>query len=657
VKAWPGPALLGTVLTLMLLGPVSAGADAPPTGQADPFRFTLPEVILSGVPFTMTVEDTGRVGLLEVRLESRTSGPVSILASGTFQEGRAVLEEIRLTRGDARSLLLKGELAPNRSEPLVRDLTQQISVRVLPGWLSLLPPLLAIGLALLTRQVLVALFLGVWVGAWILYGWNPGLAFLHVGDRFLVAALADRSHASILIFTCLLGGMVGILSRAGATEGLVQWLTGKVRTRRGGQRSTAIMGTVIFFDDYANTLLVGNAMRPLTDRLRISREKLAYLVDSTAAPVTTVAVISTWIGFEVGLIQEAMVRLNGGGSAYTFFLRSIPYSFYPLLTIWFVYLVSCLGRDFGPMLAAETRAWVRGEVLRPGAQPASDTQAFESGVGDQEPAHPLLAVIPVLLVILLTGLGLWWDGFRKLQEAGAVDRSLRAVLNAADSFDVLMWASMGGAVSAFLLMTAARRLRLREAVEGWLAGARAMLIALVILLLAWSLSAVCTELQTAPFLVELCRGGLTARLLPAMSFILASGISFATGTSWGTMAILMPLVFPLGALLPGGEGLAPHVATGIHLATVSAVLAGAVFGDHCSPISDTTILSSLASGSDHVDHVRTQLPYALTVAATALLLGYLPTGYGLSPFFSLAGGALLLLGILLWRGRRAGVPS
>ncbi len=657
MKARPGPALHGCILALLILGALRAAADPPSATAAAPYRITLPELILSGVPFTMSVEDTGGLQPLEVRLESRRRAVLTTLASGRFQAGRAVLEEVRLTGSDLPTLRLQGVPDPDRSPTTAEALAQPVAARVLPGWLSILPPLLAIGLALLTRQVLVALFLGVWVGAWILYGWNPGLAFLHVGDRYLVSALAERSHASILIFTCLLGGMIGILSRAGATEGLVQWLTRKVRTRRGGQRSAAIMGTVIFFDDYANTLLVGNAMRPLTDRLRISREKLAYLVDSTAAPVTTVAVISTWIGFEVGLIQEAMVRLDGGGSAYTFFLRSIPYSFYPLLTIWFVYLVSCLGRDYGPMLAAETRARVRGEVLRPGAQPASDTQAFESATGDQEPAHPLLAVIPVLLVILLTGLGLWWDGLRKLQEAGAVDRNLRAVLNAANSFDVLMWSSMGGAVSAFLLMTGTRRLRLREAIEGWLAGARAMLIALVILLLAWSLSAVCTDLQTAPYLVEICRGGLTARLLPAMSFMLASSISFATGTSWGTMAILVPLVFPLGALLPGSEGLSPSVAEGIHLATVSAVLAGAVFGDHCSPISDTTILSSLASGSDHVDHVRTQLPYALTVAAAALLLGYLPTGYGLSPFLSLGAGALLLLGFLLWRGRRAGIAS
>ena len=232
------------------------------------------------------------------------------------------------------------------------------------GWESIIPPVLAIGLALLTRQVIVALLLGIWTGAILIEG-NAFFAFLRVGDEYLLNALANKDHAAIVLFSTILGGMVGVLSRSGATEGIVHWLSGHVRGRRGGMISTAAMGTLIFFDDYANTLLVGSTMRPLTDRLKISREKLAWLVDSTAAPVATVAVISTWVGFEVGLIQDAMARLSAGGQAYTFFLRSLPYSYYPLLTLFLVYLLSITGRDFGPMLAAEKRAVEQGLVLRP----------------------------------------------------------------------------------------------------------------------------------------------------------------------------------------------------------------------------------------------------------------------------------------------------
>ncbi|HPF70812.1 MAG TPA: Na+/H+ antiporter NhaC family protein [Candidatus Krumholzibacteria bacterium] len=521
------------------------------------------------------------------------------------------------------------------------------------GWLSVLPPVLAIALALATRQVVVALVLGVYTGALVVTG-DPFHAFLRLGDTYLTDAVADRSHAAILVFTTILGGMVGVLSRSGATEGVVHWLSGRVGGRRGGMVSTAVMGTVIFFDDYANTLLVGATMRPLTDRLRISREKLSWLVDSTAAPVTTVAVISTWVGFEVGLIQDAMARMGADQGAYGFFVRSIPYSFYPLLTIAFVYMVSLSGRDFGPMLAAEERALQRGQVLRPGARPASDVDELTSqAASDLAPAHPFLAGLPILLVIVVTALGIYFGGRQAARAAGLAEPTLREILNNADSFAVLTWAALTGAVSAIVLVVGRRRLSLTDALEGWVQGARSMVIAMTILVLAWSMSAVCDALGTAPFLVEVAKQVLSARLLPAVVFVLAAAVSFATGTSWGTMAILMPLVYPLGIELPASAGLAGPLAHGIHLAAVSAVLAGAVFGDHCSPISDTTILSSLATGSDHVDHVRTQLPYALVVAFAALLLGYLPAGWGMSPWLGLGLGALALLIVVLRVGRRA----
>jgi Na+/H+ antiporter NhaC len=518
------------------------------------------------------------------------------------------------------------------------------------GWESVIPPVLAIGLALLTRQVIVALLLGVWVGAVLVEG-NVFFAFLRVGDTYLLNALANKDHAAILLFTTILGGMVGVLSRSGATEGIVHWLSGHVRGRRGGMISTAIMGTLIFFDDYANTLLVGSTMRPLSDRLKISREKLAWLVDSTAAPVATVAVISTWVGFEVGLIQDAMARLNDGGQAYTFFLRSLPFSFYPFLTLFFVYLLSLTGKDFGPMLQAEKRAVEKGLVLRPGSQPASGVPVMSASDPESEEAnkaHPYLAGVPIFAVILTTALGLYFGGRKTAMAAGIASPDLREILNNADSFSVLTWAALTGAVLAVLLSYLSGRLKLKEALDGYVEGARSMVIAVTILVLAWSLSAVCEQLDTAGFLVGISHQVLSARLLPLVVFVLAAAVSFATGTSWGTMAILMPLVYPLGVELPAAAGLAAGVAVNIHLASISAVLAGAVFGDHCSPISDTTIMSSLACGSDHVDHVRTQLPYALTVGAVAILFGYLPAGFGISPWVSLTAG-MVAIALLVWR--------
>jgi Na+/H+ antiporter NhaC len=516
-----------------------------------------------------------------------------------------------------------------------------------PHWWSVLPPVVAIGLALITRQVIVALVLGIWLGATLISG-NPAAAFLRMGDTYLTGALADSSHAAIVLFSSILGGMVGVLSRSGATEGIVHWLSGRVGGRRGGMVSTSVMGTLIFFDDYANTLLVGSTMRPLTDRLNISREKLAWLVDSTAAPVTTVAVISTWVGFEVGLLQDAMASLHGSGAeAYTVFLRSIPFSFYPLLMLLFVYLAAFTGRDFGPMLTAERRAVNEGLVLRPGSQPASDApvnqlgDVEEFGPQEQAAASPLLAGVPILAVILTTALGLYFGGRQTAQAAGLASPTLREVLNNADSFAVLTWAALVGALLAIVLSVASRRLGLREALDGYVDGTKSMLIAITILILAWSLSAVCEQLDTAGYLVGVSQKVLSAHWLPAVVFVLAAAVSFATGTSWGTMAIQ----------LPAAAGLEGPVAVNILLASVSAVLAGAVWGDHCSPISDTTIMSSLASGCDHVDHVRTQMPYALSVGAVAIVCGYLPAGFGLAPWFSLALGTLLVLVLIFKAGR------
>ena len=613
-----------------------------------PWVVTIPEVVLRGVPFTVTVVDTGSrkneatPAATTITVGDQPTVPVELV------DGTCSLPENRLDRGGAE-IIVQGAAGRIAVQP-----------RVLPGWLAVVPPVLAIALALVTRQVVLALLLGIWIGVMILYDWNPLVAFLRLGDRFLVDALADRSHASILIFSTILGGMVGVLARGGATKGMVRFLAARVGGRRGGQVATAAMGTLIFFDDYANTLLVGSTMRPLTDTFRISREKLAYLVDSTAAPIATIAVISTWVGFEVGLIQDAMARLDAGGSAYTFFLRSLPYGFYPILTMMFVYFVAGSGRDFGPMLRAERRALLRGELIRPGSRPASDlteTDAVYGGTAHEARALPAgLGLLPVLLVIGVTAVGLIWNGRNSALAAGLTAPSVREILNHADSFSVLIWAALAGAVCAIALTVGLKRLSAQQAIDGWVEGAKAMLIAMTILMLAWALSAVCSSLQTAEFLVALCSDVLSAHLLPVVTFLLAAAISFATGTSWGTMAILVPLVYPLGVALPAAAGLAGGSAEGIHLAAVSAVLAGAVFGDHCSPISDTTILSSLASGSDHVDHVRTQLPYAVTAAVVAIATGYLPAGFGVSPWLSILLGGVLLAGLVFWRGRRVEEP-
>jgi Na+/H+ antiporter NhaC len=537
-----------------------------------------------------------------------------------------------------------------------------MAIPVEPGWLSLLPPLLAILFALIFREVVLSLFVGVWLGALLLNGWDPLAATLRSMDQYIVGSVADDAdHVSIIIFSLLLGGMVGVMSRSGGTRGIVESLRPLATSPRRGQFFTWLAGMIIFFDDYANTLIVGNTMRPVTDRLRVSREKLAYIVDSTAAPMAAIAVISTWVGFEVSLIGDNLRTaaaqaadpalgaqlLAAAENPFNVFLHSIPYLFYPIFAVTFVVMTVLMRRDFGPMWRAERRARVNGELLRPGAQPAADVSggALEppSGV-----AHRwYYAGIPVITVIVVALIGIYTTGSADL-EAGA---GISDIVGNADPFRTLIWASAAGCFVAIGLAVAGRALSLAHAIEAWVNGMRAMFMAVIILVLAWSLGGVTEALGTGPYIASRISDTLPLFTLPVLVFFVAAIISFATGTSWGTMAILFPVVIPLAVAMGAGIGFDGGEHYSVLLGTISSVMAGSIFGDHCSPISDTTIMSSMASGCDHIDHVRTQLPYAAAVAGIAMLVGDVPTSLGLHPFISLPLGVLLLYLLLRFFGR------
>ncbi len=500
------------------------------------------------------------------------------------------------------------------------------------GWLAVLPALIAIAAALLFRQVIVALFLGVWLGGWIVtgdlaLGWFTSL-FATV-QVYVLGALADGDHAAIIIFTLMIGGTVGLIQKNGGTAAIVDVATRWARSAGRGQMATAILGTAVFFDDYANTLIVGGTMRPITDRLRVSREKLAYIVDSTAAPVACLALTTTWIGYEVGLIGTAIAALpDYDEGAYSVFLNSIPYSFYPILALFFVYLIAGSRRDFGPMLAAERRARQTGQLYRPGSN--AEAAEAESDLMTPPPDAPkrlVNAVLPIGVLVVGVIVGLVLTGRAAVAEGGG-EMTITNVIGDANSYTAMMWASLASVLTAVALTVGQKILTLEKAVEAWYMGMRTMLLAVIILVLAWALAGVNEALGTADVLVTALSGTLAPGFVPALVFLLAAATAFSTGSSWGTMGILMPLVIPLAWGVLAADGL--HTTGEYHhiiYSTVSAVLAGAVWGDHCSPISDTTILSSLASGCDHIDHVRTQLPYALTTGAVALLLGTLPTGF------------------------------
>jgi len=506
---------------------------------------------------------------------------------------------------------------------------------------SIAPPLVAIILALTARQVVISLFLGTWLGATMLAG-NPASGFLRVIDTNVRQALSEPDHVSILVFSVLLGGMVAVMSRSGGTAGIVRVLEKLAKTPRSAQLATWLMGVAIFFDDYSNTLVVGHSMRPVTDRHLVSREKLAFLVDSTAAPVACIAVVSTWVGYQVSVLGDSLQAAGSTMDPFSVFLQSVPMAFYPAAALSLTFISAVSGRDFGAMLIAERRA-ARGEILSSSARPLAD---FDTAGFEPDPESPqrwFNAAVPVFVVIGMTIGGLYVTG-RSGLPAGST--GLAGIIGASDPFTVLLWASLSGLSTAILLAVGQSILSLHEAVEAALAGFRSMLIAVVVLTLAWSLGQVCHSLGTADWLKEAVAPWLPPGLYPAAVFIVSAAVSFSTGTSWGTIAILTPLAVPLlFQSVPDPGGLLPLV--------VSAILGGSVFGDHCSPISDTTVMSSMASGADHVDHVRTQLPYALLAASTACLVGYLPMGLlGLgeyTAFFLVIG---VTIGVFLFLSRK-----
>jgi Na+/H+ antiporter NhaC len=487
-----------------------------------------------------------------------------------------------------------------------------------PDFRSIFPALLAIFIAVVWRRVLIGL------GAGILYGCllaaDGGLAS---GAGTLVSTVTntftDSWNLWILVFTVALIVQLAIADAAGGVRGLALRLTRRVTNRRKAETSTAALGTMLFFDDYANTMVVGATMRPLTDRFAVSRAKLAYIVDSTAAPLAGVALLSTWIGFEVGLLQDISTRLNLGVDGYNLFLSALPARFYCFFALALVYFSTLSGRDMGPMLAAQRAAQLR--------QPEATADADDDPSAIEPKAWRVIVPVGLTLAAISAGLyakaaaklgaGLDLSSFTGWQAAIGVESATVAGMPL-DIGSILALASLFGLLVALVIAVAAglRGAAIGRAVVG---GLRGVAPAIAILCLAWMMGGITGTLDASNWLRGLLDGGFAPSLLPAVVFLLAAGCGFATGTSFGTMAILLPLAGELGFAM--GD-------TTIGILCLAAVLDGAIFGDHCSPLSDTTVMSSLSTGCSVDEHVRTQLPYALLAMVVALGIGYLPAGLG-----------------------------
>jgi len=591
-------------------------------------------VILDAVPFEVVVNGLPAGTAIEAELDGRR------YAATADEAGTAMLTGL-VVSGSGRFTL----------DYVAGAEVGAVELRAMPGWVSLLPAFTAIAVALIIRSVVPALLLGIWFGATALQSFSlkgAGVGLLDSFQVFVANAVADVDHAAIILFTMMIGGMVGIITRNGGMMSIVKMVVSRSKTAVGAQVAAWLMGLMIFFDDYANTLVVGNTARPITDQLKISREKLAYIVDSTAAPVVSIALITTWIGYEVSLIDEALQEVTelADVPAYSIFLNSIPYSFYPILAVVFVFMVAITGRDMGPMYTAEVRAR-RGEVFAvEDAADSSDADTLEPK--PDVPPRPVNAFVPIIVLVgaLLGGLYATGEG-----------DTIRDIIGDADPYKAMMWASFIGALTAAVMSIGQRILTTHETVDAWYGGARATLFGMIVLVLAWSMSDVTTALNAKGYLITILGDSMPAAWVPAAVFVLAGVTAFATGTSWGTMGILVPLVVPLAWAVMSVNGMTEIGDMHILYSSVSCVLAGAVWGDHCSPISDTTVLSSIASGCNHIEHVRTQLPYALLVGLVALAIGTVPGGYGVPPWVSLLVGGVLLYVILRLRGRLVDVDA
>lgn len=499
------------------------------------------------------------------------------------------------------------------------------------GVLSLLPPVVAIVLCLTTHEVIPSLFVGNWIAGTMISDWNPIYGFGAAIEN-IWNSLGDPWGARIFMTCIVMSGMVGVMQAGGGVRAAVNALSRRIRSSRSAMLFTELAGIVIFFEDYVTAAVVGTTMRPISDSYRVSKEKLSYLVDSTAAPVAAIAGVSSWVAYMVGQIGKQYGELGIQGSAYNTYLQSIPFVFYNLIALLLVTLVVLSSRDFGPMLAAERRARSTGKVLRDGAMPLTSA----AGDPDLEPAENVPDrvvnfVLPVVfLVVFIVGMLLVTGGFPKVGLSEAMANS--------DSSLALIYGSYAAAVMTLALFRLQRAASLSRLFRGFLKGGQAVFVGSMILIYAWGISASIKSVGTAAYLVSVTKDFLAPGWIPLLTFLTGMVISFCTGTSYGTMGILMPIVVPLLAKVSAAAGID---VTTYMLPTVGAVFAGAVFGDHCSPISDTTIMSSMFCGADHIDHVKTQLPYAL-LAGVGAAAGYLCIALGLNHWLSLAVGAALV---------------
>ncbi len=489
---------------------------------------------------------------------------------------------------------------------------------------ALIPPVVAIVLALITKEVYSSLFVGILVGGLFYSGFSFEGTIVHIFEDGIIGVLSDSYNVGILVFLVILGAIVCLMNKAGGSAAFGRWASEHIKTRTGAQLATVALGVLIFIDDYFNCLTVGSVMRPVTDKHNISRAKLAYLIDATAAPVCIIAPISSWAAAVTGFVE--------GEDGLALFISAIPYNFYALLTIVMMITIAVLNIDFGSMKIHEDNA-KNGDLFTTPDRPYGEaTELEDSGKGTVKDL-----LIPIIALIICCVIGMIYTGgfFEGADFVTAFSNSDASVGLAIGSAFAL--------VITILLYVSRRVLGFKECMDCIPEGFKAMVPAIMILTFAWTLKSMTDSLGAAEFVAALIKGSAAGivNLLPAIIFVVGCLLAFATGTSWGTFGILIPIV------VDAFQATNPTLMT----IAISACMAGAVCGDHCSPISDTTIMASAGAQCNHVNHVSTQLPYAVSVAAISFIT-YIVAGFVQSAWISLPVGVVLTLGYLLFMKKR-----
>ena len=502
---------------------------------------------------------------------------------------------------------------------LIYQLVKNGGQSVTGTYWALLPPVTAIGLALITKEVYSSLFLGIVIGGLLYTNFDVVATTEKIFSEGIIASIADSWNAGILVFLVALGIIVALINKAGGSQAYGKWAANRIGSRKGAMLSTFGLGVLIFVDDYFNCLTVGSVMRPITDKKNISRAKLAYLIDATAAPVCMIAPISSWAAAVAGVVE--------GEDGLSLFCRAIPYNFYSLLTITMIIFATAIGLEFGPMKRFEDNARLRGDLYTTPDRPYANAEE-EAEPDAKGRVVDLILPIIVLIICCITGMiytGGFFSGERFIDAFANCDASLGLAMG-----------SVVALIIIFVYFAVRRLLPFTKMMECVPKGFQSMVPAIMILVFAWTLGGLTQNLGAKEYFRDVFESstGTLQSLLPAIVFAVAIALSFATGTSWGTFAILLPIVVAIG--LPGE----------LMIIAISACLAGAVCGDHCSPISDTTIMSSTGAQCNHLDHVSTQLPYALLVAAVSLV-NYILTGFIQNAWICLPIAIVSMVGVLL----------